>query len=182
MKIYGRMDNRGKLWIQRVNSIGDVQWVVDDIGRIIYAKSTDSLYFGGTSGWVKITDADDLFNIGQKLLFFSYPLPDGWTLKTDSSFDDRAVIITNDGGQVNSKGGSWVITGMQEQTLPHNHYAPLNVSQPTTFANIGSSDFYAICSDRYHRHHISLDGKHTHDFTGEWRMKWAKACEGEYTG
>ena len=181
MDVYGRMDMRGKFWVQRANRITDLVWTASAVRRLVYAKETDSLWFGGIDRWRQLTHAINLINEGQKMIFMSYPLPDNWTITTDD-VDSRAVLVSSNNTQTGKTGGSWTISGMNTQSSRHNHYAPGGIGLPSTSRVVGASDIYTRASNMDHRHYMSNDSYHSHTFDGAWRPAHVKAIVGVYNG
>lgn len=180
MKVYGRLDMRGKFWTQRASRITDLIWQHSAVSRLVFAKETDSLWFGGATRWKQLTHAKDLINDGQKMLFMSYPLPDNWTMDT-SDLNDRIVYIDNNNTTTGNQGGSWIITGMNSQDVDHSHYAPNSVGLPTVSALVGSSEIYGRVSNLSHRHYMSNAEQHSHEFDGAWRPEYTLAAVGVYS-
>ena len=179
MDVYGRLDMRGKFWVQRASRITDLVWTAAAVARLVYAKQTDGLWFGGETQWRQLTHARDLINDGQRLVFMTYPLPTNWTLETDG-INDRAILVTNNNTQIGRTGGSWIISGMDTQDARHNHFATAGIGLPNTSRVVGSSEIYSRSANLSHRHYMSNDEKHTHTFDGSWRPAYTKAVIGYY--
>lgn len=181
MEIYGRLDMRGKFWVQRATRITDLLWTAAAVSRVVYSKTDDSMWFGGQTKWRQITNVTDLINGGQKMVFMDWPLPVDWTLET-SDVNDRAILLVNNNTQIGDKGGSWTISGMNSQDTKHSHYAPGGVGLPTTSRAVGASEIYSRSSNLSHRHYIGNDANHSHSFDGAWRPAHTKAIVGTYSG
>lgn len=181
MKIYGRIDMRGKFWVQRATRITDLIWTAAAISRIVYSKEDDSIWFGGKTRWRQITHGTDLVNTGQKMIFMSYPLPVDWTIE-DTGNNDKSIMVTNNNTQIGDSGGSWTITGMNTQDTRHTHFAPNGFGLPTTGRAVGASEIYTSGSNMSHRHYMSYDSLHSHAFDGSWRPHHVKGIVGVYNG
>lgn len=169
---------RGKFWPQRISSIEDDPWIVDYEGRLVYDEDAQALYFASSSEWVKITSVGDLFNIGQKLIFLT-TLPTGWNI--DAEADDRIILVTTTGDQVGDTGGSWVISGMNDDGL-HDHFTPDQMSNPTSIGWAGASEIYSSAGTKTHKHIVVDGGLHSHGFQGTWRPENALFAVGVYQG
>lgn len=181
MDIYGRLNMRGKFWVQRATRITDLLWTAAAVGRVVYSKEDDSMWFGGQTRWRQITHVSDLVNNGQKMVFMDYPLPDDWTIE-DSGNSDRSILLTNNNTQIGDVGGSWTITGMNTQDTRHKHYAPDGIGLPTSGRSVGRSEIYTSASNMSHRHYMNNDELHTHAFDGSWRPQHTLAIVGVYDG
>lgn len=165
MKFYG-VRSLGKLWIHRVDDVNNVVHNgEEDEGRLMYNRADDHLYAGSESKWLKITTPYDIFSVGTKILFQSYPLPTTWNI--DVSYNDMTVITTKTAASVATNSGSWIISGIQ-QSGSHNH--GYRTGGPTSnSSNIGISDAYAYGVRTNHTHTITSDGDHQHFSDGTWR-------------
>lgn len=178
MDVHG-MDLRGEFWPQRISSITDDPWQASYEGRLVYDETDQALYYASASEWVKITAVGDLFNINQKIIFASTPLPDGWNI--DTSVDDSIILTTTTGTQTGDSGGTWTISGMVADGS-HDHFTPDNMSGPTTTAYAGASEIYTTAGSNSHKHSVPDDGSHTHDFDGLWRPVYVQFAVGVYSG
>jgi len=179
MKIYGELNMRGRFWCRRVSRITNVIWNQDSIGRFLYAKETDSIWFGGNTDWKQITHAEDLINNGQEMLFMSYPFPDNWNIKT-GDLNDRIVLTETTSSQIGDTGGSWTITGMNTQNVRHNHFAPTGMGQSNQSVLVGKSERYRYLTIPQHTHYMNNDTVHTHAFDGSWRPAYTLGSIGFY--
>jgi hypothetical protein len=182
MKIYGKTEMRGPFWTQRVNTSADVSWSSSRLGRLVYAKITDTLWFCGLTAWIEVAGSTSLINTNQTMVFFNYPLPTNWTLKTDIINDRMIILEPTTPGAAGTYGGTWIISGMNNTTSTHNHYAPGGVSQSSSSTRIGKSDRNDYQSQPDHRHYLSYDGTHTHTFDGGWRTPLVFGIVGVYSG
>ena len=176
MDIYG-MNLRGKFWPQRLASILEDPWEDGDEGRLVYDESLQSVYFATDSEWVKVNSATNLFNVGQKLIFASSPLPTGWNIEDGHS--DRVIMITSSTGQIGQQGGDWTITGVSTNGA-HNHGG--TTQTPDMVLGRGTSEIYTNAGSSTHIHTISTDGAHTHVFDGLWRPKNVQFILGVHEG
>lgn len=178
MKFYG-VNSRGKFWVHRVTNVNNETHNGEvDEGRFLYNKADEHLYVGDESKWIKITTPYDVFQVGTKLLFGSYPLPTNWNI--DTTFYDFMPITTNASGSVATSGGSWTISGMQADG-DHTHGG--RTAGPTSnSSSIGRSDIYAYGSGTSHTHSITRDGEHQHTFDPLlWRPAYVVVVIGTYT-
>jgi len=181
MKIYGKMDMRGAFWCQRAARITNVVYNANSLGKLVYAKETDTLWYGGNSRWEEIFGSTSLLNGGQKMIFMSYPLPTNWTLWTDD-INDRMILLNADQNGLGDVGGSWTITGMNPQNVYHNHYAPGGMTRASSDEDVGKSDRNYYLSKEEHRHSMAYDPAHTHAFDGSWRPALIYGTVGTYNG
>lgn len=177
MKFYG-VKSRGKFWVHRIDDVNNETHNGEvDEGRFLYNRGDEHLYVGSESRWVRITTPYDVFQVGTKLLFNSYPLPTNWNV--DLTYNDRTVITTSSSGSVWASGGSWTISGMQAGGS-HRHGG--RTGGPTANSSlIGASDLYAYSSQTNHTHSITADGEHQHTFDGTWRPAHKHFLVGVYT-
>jgi hypothetical protein len=149
---------------------------------LVYAKTLDTLWFCGLTAWIEVASSTSLINANQAMIFFNYPLPDNWTLKTTNVNDRMVILEPSTLSSTGSVGGSWTITGMNNTTSTHNHYAPGGVSESSNSTSIGKSDRDDYQSRPSHRHYLSYDGTHTHTFGSAWRPALVYAITGTYNG
>lgn len=146
-----------------------------DVGRLIYSQTDQRLCIGTLNSWVSISTPYDILDQNTKVLFGSYPLPDGWNL--DITSDDKAVLITNDTLNIGGSGGSWTISSMVE-TGGHNH------TMKTTTHILYLYEYYGkhhrFPSPYSHTHTVSNDGSHIHSMAASWRPYHIKYCVAEY--
>lgn len=172
------MKSLGKFWTHRVSNIdNETHRGAIDEGRVLYNYLDQRLYAGSDTEWLKVTTPYDIFQVGTSVIFSSYPLPDNWTL--EKGYAGRIVMTTALSGSIATSGGTWDITGIQ-QDGEHNHGG--KTGGPTDFSSLaGASDIYAYGSKTNHRHTITMDGEHQHSFTGEWRPKHTHSIVATYT-
>lgn len=165
MKFYG-IRSLGKFWVQRVNNTNnEIHRGEIDEGRLLYDETDQHLYAGSESKWLRISTPYDIFSLGTKILFCSYPLPDTWNI--DITNDDKTILTTNASGSVFTNSGAWSISGLQSDGQ-HNH--GYRTGGPTANSSqIGISDAYAYGVRTNHTHVITSDGDHQHFFDGTWR-------------
>ena len=174
MKVQGNVDTRGKLWIQRVANTFGFPHSASDEGRLVYEQDDERLWYAGSSGWINATNASDLFNQYQEMIFMSYPLPPNWQ---GWSPIDKAVMITNNGNQIGDYGGNWILTGMNNAG-EHNH-AMQRLSDNNTEVN---SDGGKDVAENDHGHYIYNNGKHSHSFDSSWRPASTFCYRARYIG
>lgn len=177
MKFYG-LRCLGKVWLQRVDDVDDISHggTVDE-GRILYDESDERLYVANETEFKKITTPYDIFSAGTKVIFGSYPLPDGWTI--DTSFEDRIIRTTNDSSEVGDIGGTWTIQGGLFDGL-HDHNGRTGKPTDNTLT-VGSSDLTYTTVTTTHTHEITADGLHTHSYGDTWRPYNAKLQVATYS-
>ncbi len=169
----------GPFWPQRTSDINSVEWSAEDEGRILYDFDNKHFYYGTSTGWVRITDTDDLFSIGSELIFASI-LPTGWNIRT--GVDDRVLSLTNSSTKIGQHEGSWVITGMN-YAGSHNHFTPSMLGGPTVTGNVGIGLYnYITVAGSSHSHTFAYEGNHVHTFDGSWRPSYVKLVIGIYQG
>lgn len=166
---FHRINDQGKLWIQRVDDISLIGHTVNDEGRLVYSKSDDKVYIATSTEWLELAIEYSVISTGTKMLFGSYPLPTGWNI---TAYDDIMVTITNNSVYVGSTNGSWYITGLQSDGS-HDHTGL--TGKCTITAHIGGDVIQIAHAD--HKHSILADGLHTHEFDGQWRPNHVKFCE-----
>lgn len=167
-----RINNQGKLWIERVDDISLIGHTSGDESRLVYSKSDERVYIGTSTEWRVLAVEYSVMEAGTKMLFGSYPLPTGWNITTS---DDMMVLITTTGSSVGSFSGSWTITGMQNIDS-HNHTGWTNYA--TYFRQVRAYDAHKVWRpDGSHRHSILADGIHSHTFGSTWRPDHVKFSE-----
>jgi hypothetical protein len=177
MKIYG-INTQGKYWVQRVPDISVIPWTTADEGRLVYNEADDILYYGSNTEWVQSSEITSMFNVGQKVIFASQPLPTGWTL--DTGANDRVPMITNNSNKLGRKGGTWTFTSTTGGS--HDHYTPSGLGRGNSLDVRGTSEIYSTVATEEHRHVISDGGSHVHTFDGTWRPSHVELIVGVYGG
>jgi hypothetical protein len=87
-------------------------------GTIVLRTDLDQNFIEYYNGTFWQTAAEQTFASGTKMLFVQSAIPTGWTL--DASMNDRAVIVTDNGGSGPLGGtlnGSWVISGIEDNAV-----------------------------------------------------------------
>jgi len=179
LKVYGTVNILGDFWPQRTSDISEVIWTSAAEGRILYDTDNDDLYYGSASGWVKLTDTDDLFSVGSSLIFASV-IPTGWNI--DTAFVDKIIMLTNSTSLIGTDGGQWAITGMVA-TGKHKHFTPSGLGFPAT--TVYADDDYKYLralAGKYHKHTFNNNSNHSHTFDGSWRPAYTKLVIGVYQG
>ena len=178
MKVYGTVNILGDFWPQRTSDISGVGWSAADEGRILYDADNYGLYYGSSTGWEKLTDSNDLFIVGTKLVFAS-TLPTGWNIDTEC--DDKVIMLTNSTSQIGTVAGSWVLSGFSTHG-GHNHFTPDGMGGATPeWLKVKSGQSMAMAAV-YHKHTLPIKGSHTHLFDGNWRPARVKFAVGIYGG
>ena len=183
MNFYG-LELKGKFWVQRQPDITDTPWNSDDIGRLVYNEDDDILYYGGETEWIQSTQSRFTFNVGQNVIFAvavsgGTVLPDDWNIPED--INDRIPMITNLETDVGERGGDWLLSDIVVAEGSHDHFTPDQLGPPSTSSNRGTSELYKSVSIDTHKHNISFDGSHTHEFDGSWRFPHVLYTVGEYS-
>lgn len=177
MKFYG-IECEGKFWVHRVSDIlNETHSGQSTEARIAYDRATEKLYVATDTEWIKVTNPDDLFSTATKILFGSYPLPDGWNI--DTQYNDISPMITNETGSIANSGGSWEISGTTA-TGSHNHDGRTSIAN-YAFQWSGYSESVYDAVTRNHWHVIYSSGNHSHDFSVNWRPKNVKMVVASYS-
>jgi hypothetical protein len=179
-EVKGIVDIRGSFYPHKITDINQTPHDPDlDEGRLVWDDDIQALFYGSSTGWVRLTDANDMFNVGQKIMFASQPLPTGWNI--DASLNDRVIMITDAQSQIGITGGTWTISGMRSNG-GHNHFAPGGIGNPNQVLYRGVSEIYATGSFRLHKHTFTTNGAHTHTFQPTWRPAHVEFILAEYQG
>jgi len=182
MSIYHEINVYGKHILQKVDDILNFPHAGEvDKGRMLYSISNEAVYYGTRTTWVKLPSIFDIFPEDTKILMASYPLPPGFEIWSEASWDEQMVIFTSDLDLIGTVPGTstWTITGLQNSTT---HYHGNKTGRPTVNVSIGKSDFYGVAGSIAHRHNISMDGQHTHTFDGSWRPSHTNYLPVNYIG
>lgn len=165
----------GNIWLHRVaDKDTERHRSITDEGRLIYAESQQKVYFGDDTDWQLLTSKYDVLTSGTKMLMGDWPLPTGWNIVSTNG--DKAIILTNSGAEVGSTGGSWTISGIDQQGSHNSH----SIGKPTVTNYLGSSELYTTVGWYNHVHTLVVDGLHDHSFDGTWRPKYVKFVQAEY--
>lgn len=143
----------------------------NDKARLIYSEADERLCIGGLADWKVVATPYDVIDQNTKVLFGSFPLPTGWNL--DTAWNDNAVLLTNETGEVGNTGGSWTITGMYYGG-EHNHSVGRGTTKIAIDYGWGNQAYYK------HSHTIYTDGSHVHSHDGSWRPYSVRYCVAEY--
>jgi len=173
LKVYGTVNILGDFWPQRTSAISEIAWTSDDEGRILFDSDNYDLYYGSSTEWVKLTNAEDLFPVGTTCVFAS-TLPTGWNLKT--ALDDKVIMLTSSTSQIGTLTGSWTISGLDTEGS-HNH----DLGGSASSSSIKSGTRTLIASPN-HEHTLPNAGSHSHTFDGSWRPARVKFALGKYGG
>lgn len=167
---FHKIDIRGKIWIPNEEDLASVphNGVVDE-GRIFYSKAEDAVYYGDSDEWQLIARQEDVITDGSKAIMGNYPLPNFWNI--DRGSNDVIPIISDTESEAGSYGGSWYISGLEEQGA-HDHTGI--TSTPNRSTLLGASELYTTVASNTHRHTIADDGLHSHTFDGTWRPRYKK--------
>jgi len=163
-----RINDQGKIWIQRVDDISLIGHRDSDEGRLLYSKSNQKIYIATSTEWRMLSVEYSVISSGTKMLFGSYPLPVGWNI---SNSNDMVVSLTNSSGSIGSIAGSWTITGMNN-IESHNHTGATGTESAYREAKLHLTGNRYTCAARYHTHSIVGDGIHSHTFGNSWRPSY----------
>ena len=89
-------------------------------------------------------------------------------------------MITNITSRVGERAGSWSMDGIMVAAGSHDHFTPDQLGLPSSNSNRGTSELYATVAISDHKHTISYDGSHTHNFDNSWRFPVSYWTLGEY--
>jgi hypothetical protein len=167
---FHRINDQGKIWIQRVDDVTLIGHTAADEGRMVYSKSNEKIYIATDTEWLVLATKYAVIESGSKMLFGSYPLPPGWNI---TAYNDVIVSITNSSGSIGSLDGSWVITGFGSEGS-HDHGGYVESANVTVWSEWTGSITTAATT---HKHSLLSDGNHTHTFDGTWRPTNVKFCE-----
>ena len=182
MKFYG-LELKGQFWVQRQPDLTDNPWTSEDEGRLVYNEADDILYYGGDREWVQSTQSRYTFNVGQQIIFGApasggVVIPDDWNIVDD--IDDKVPMITNIANVCGQRGGSWSMDDIMTSWHGHNHFTPDQLGLPSSTAIRGTSEIYSTVAIDTHKHTISYDSSHSHDFDDSWRFPVSLWTVGEY--
>ncbi len=169
MSVFHEIDVKGKHILTKVNNISnETHRGTIDKGRMLYSKSDDGIYYGTGVAWVKLPSTYDIFPRSTKILMASYPLPPGFEVWFENTWNNQMVLFTDTLSEVGTVPGAdtWLLSGLQTSG---NHYHGNKTGRPTVTAAVGKSEIYTSGASTTHRHNISMDGDHFHSFDGSWR-------------
>ncbi len=176
MSVFHEIDIKGKHFLQIVPDKDlETHGGVTDKGRIIYSNDDSKIYYGSPASWVNLPSTYDTIPQGTLFLIGSWPLPTGWNL--ESSYNDSMVMFADTDAELGVQSGSYTISGISEAP---DHYHGNKTGGPNATASIGKSEIETTAASNSHRHNISNDGSHFHDFDGTWRPVHTHYVVAEY--
>jgi hypothetical protein len=169
MSVFHEIDVNGLHILTKVADITDETHRGSiDKGRMVYSLSDEAVYYGTASAWVKLPSVFDIFPQHTKVLMASYPLPPGFEVWVEASWDSEIIMFTSNLDLVGSVPGTsdWEITGLQSGGQ---HYHGNKTGRPTVTSTVGKSEIYGVGSSITHRHNIQMSTSHFHSFDGSWQ-------------
>ena len=160
-----RINDQGKIWIQRVADVSLIGFRDHDEGRLLYSESDEKLYIATSTEWRELSAEYSVLTANTKMIFGSYPLPVGWNISTNSGM---VIALTTSSGSIGTTDGTWTISGMNNIDS-HNHAGVTGTESSYREAKLHSTGNRYTCAARYHTHTIVADGVHSHTFTSSWR-------------
>lgn len=177
MKVYGIVNILGKFWPQRTSAISEVDWSVEDEGRILFDGDNSDFYYGSSTGWEKLESRTNVFSFGSKLIFAS-TLPTNWNIDLTIE-SDPVVVLSGWGLLIGRRNGDWEITGMNDSGS-HDHYTPDNLGVASETVEFSDDDPDEVVSAESHKHTLTYGGSHSHTFDGTWKPAYVRFVIGEY--